>query len=233
MKSIDAIIVAAGSGARLGAELPKAFVSLAGRPMYVYSLLQFAAHTSVGRIIAVVPEAMVDETRIAIKDLGIAKEILVVAGGKHRWRSVQNGVNASAAEWVMIHDAARPFVSTAVIEAVIALSDRYNAVIATTPEVDTIRKFVGDRALETVDRGSVVRVQTPQLFLRENLVSALDHAPFLTSAPTDEAMLMETAGIPVGIASGDPLNFKITTQEDLALAEALCEKRGRPDRSRP
>jgi 2-C-methyl-D-erythritol 4-phosphate cytidylyltransferase len=227
MNSVDAIIVAAGSGVRLGAELPKAFVALAGKPMYVHSLLQFAAHPSVGRIIAVVPETKVEETKGVIKGLGIAKEILVVAGGKHRWQSVQNGVNASTAEWVMIHDAARPFVTQAVIEAVIALSNRYNAVIATTPEVDTIRKFVGDRALETLDRNSVVRVQTPQLFLRENLVSALDHAPFLTSAPTDEAMLMETSGIPVGIAAGDPLNFKITTKEDLALAEALCGKLGR------
>jgi 2-C-methyl-D-erythritol 4-phosphate cytidylyltransferase len=225
MNSIDAIIVAAGTGVRLGADVPKAFVTLAGKPMYVHSLLQFAAHHSVGRIIAVVPEAKVEETKGAIKGLDIAKEILVVAGGNHRWQSVQNGVNTSSAEWVMIHDAARPFVSKAVIDAVIALSDRYNAVIAATPEVDTIRKFVGDRALETLDRSSVVREQTPQLFLREALVSALDHAPFLRSAPTDEAMLMETAGVPVGIASGDPLNFKITTKEDLALAEAVCEKR--------
>jgi len=224
-KSIDAIIVAAGSGQRLRAEVPKAFVSLAGKQMYVHSLLRFAAHSAINRIIVVVPMAKVEETKTAIKGLAGPKEILVVAGGKHRWQSVQNGVNASGAEWVMIHDAARPFVSEVVINAVIALSDRYNAVIATTPEVDTIRKFVGDRALETLDRSSVVRVQTPQLFLRENLVSALDHAPFLATTPTDEAMLMETSGIPVGIAPGDPLNFKITTQEDLALAEALCEKR--------
>jgi 2-C-methyl-D-erythritol 4-phosphate cytidylyltransferase len=236
IKSIDAIIVAGGSGVRLGAELPKAFVALAGKPMYVHSLLKFSAHPSVDRIIAVVPEAKVEETKEALKGLENGKEMLVVPGGKHRWQSVQNGVNASAAEWVMIHDAARPFVSKAVIDAVIALSGRYNAVIATTPEVDTIRKFIGDHALETLDRSSVVRVQTPQLFLRETLLSALDHAPFLASAPTDEAMLMETAGIPVGIASGDPLNFKITTQEDLALAEALCEQRGRqgqPKLSRP
>jgi 2-C-methyl-D-erythritol 4-phosphate cytidylyltransferase len=224
-KSIDAIIVAAGSGQRLGAELPKAFVALAGKPLYIHSLLQCAAHPSVARIIMVVPEAKVAEVKEDVKGLGASKEIVVVAGGKHRWQSVQNGVNASNAEWVMIHDAARPFVSKAVIDGVIALSDRYSAVIATTPEVDTIRKFEGDRALETLDRSSVVRVQTPQLFLREKLVSALDHAPFLASVPTDEAMLMETSGEPVGIAPGDPLNFKITTKEDLALAEALCGKR--------
>jgi 2-C-methyl-D-erythritol 4-phosphate cytidylyltransferase len=223
---VDSIIVAAGSGVRLGADVPKAFVPLAGKPMYIHSYLQFAAHPAIGRIIIVVPGTRVEETKNEIKGLGYSKEAIVVAGGRHRWQSVKNGVDASSADWVMIHDAARPFVSQAVINAVIALSDRYNAVIAGTPEVDTIRKFSGDRAQETLDRSSVVRVQTPQLFLREKLVSALDHAPFLSAAPTDEAMLMETAGIPVGIALGDPLNFKITTKEDLVLAEALCDKRG-------
>jgi 2-C-methyl-D-erythritol 4-phosphate cytidylyltransferase len=222
--SIDTIIVAAGSGVRLGAEVPKAFVMLAGKPMFIHSLLKFVAHPAIGRIIVVVPEAKVEETESIVRGLNCTKETIVVAGGRHRWQSVQNGVNASDALWVMIHDAARPFVSDAVINSVLGISERYNAVIATTPEVDTIRRFSGDRALETLDRSNIVRVQTPQLFLRETLVTALAHAPFLTSVPTDEAMLMETAGVPVGIAQGDPLNFKITTKEDFDLARALCEK---------
>jgi 2-C-methyl-D-erythritol 4-phosphate cytidylyltransferase len=223
-KTIDAIIVAAGSGARLQADVPKAFVPLAGKPLFVHSLLQFAAHPAIGRIIIVVPEAMRTDAEHIAEKLHTRKDIAIVAGGKHRWQSVKNGVDASSAEWVMVHDAARPFVSQAVINNVIAASARYSAVIAVTPEVDTVRKFSGDRALETVDRAGIVRVQTPQMFLRQTLLSAIEQAAFLTSPPTDEAMLMETAGIPVGIAAGDPLNFKITTKEDLILSEALCAK---------
>jgi 2-C-methyl-D-erythritol 4-phosphate cytidylyltransferase len=223
---VDAIIVAAGSGVRLGADAPKAFVLLSGKPMFVHSLLQFAAHSSVSRIIVVVPAAMIREAKRIVEGLSFDKEIMVIAGGKHRWQSVKNGVHASSAEWVMIHDAARPFVSAGVIDTVLSLDKKFDAIISATPEVDTVRRFSGDRALETIDRNELVRVQTPQMFKREALLSAFEHAVSLSTPPTDEAMLMEAAGVEVGIAWGDPLNFKITTKEDLALAEALCDKRG-------
>jgi 2-C-methyl-D-erythritol 4-phosphate cytidylyltransferase len=225
-KSIDAIIVAAGSGVRLGADVPKAFVMLCGKPLFVHSLLHFAAHATVGRIILVVPAAMAPEATRIVTGLSLDKEVIVTAGGDLRWQSVRNGVEASSAQWVMIHDAARPFVSAGVIDAVLALEKKFDAVISATPEVDTIRRFSGDRALSTIDRNELVRVQTPQMFKREALLSAFKHAAALSSPPTDEAMLMEAAGVEVGIAWGDPLNFKITTKEDFALAQALCEKRG-------
>jgi 2-C-methyl-D-erythritol 4-phosphate cytidylyltransferase len=222
----DCIIVAAGSGTRLGAGRPKAFVRLAGAPLFVHSLRQFAGHAAIGRIVVVVPAALTEEANRIIAGLCVAKDIKVVAGGKHRWHSVKNGVEACTGKWVLIHDAARPFVTLRVIDAVIVASARYDAVIAATPEVDTVRGFSGDRALETLDRSKIVRVQTPQMFLRDKLLAAFERARFLAAPPTDEAMLMETAGIPVGIAQGDPLNFKITSKEDLELAEALCGKRG-------
>jgi 2-C-methyl-D-erythritol 4-phosphate cytidylyltransferase len=227
MNTVDAIIVAAGSGVRLGADVPKAFVTLAGKPMFVHSLLQFAAHSAVNRIIIVVPEARTEEAKRIINNQGFAKEIIVIAGGKHRWQSVKNGVDASSALWVVIHDAARPLVSVRVIDAVVALEKKFDAIISATPEVDTVRKFSGDRALGTIDRNELVRVQTPQMFKRDALASAFKHAASLSTPPTDEAMLMEAAGVEVGIAWGDPLNFKITTKEDLVLAEALCEKTSR------
>jgi 2-C-methyl-D-erythritol 4-phosphate cytidylyltransferase len=131
-------------------------------------------------------------------------------------------VNACASEWILVHDAARPFVSHAVIDSVLEKMAGFDAVITVTPEVDTVRHFKDDRALETVDRGTLVRVGTPQLFKTSLLKKAFLTAGRMVSPPTDEAMLMEAMGIPVGIAWGDPLNFKITTQSDLLLAEALC-----------
>jgi 2-C-methyl-D-erythritol 4-phosphate cytidylyltransferase len=225
--SIDAIVVAAGSGVRLGANVPKAFVVLCGKPLFVHSLLHFAAHSAVGRVILVVPAAMAPEATRIVTGLSLDKEVVVTAGGDLRWQSVRNGVAASSEQWVMIHDAARPFVSATVIDSVLALEKKFDAVISATPEVDTIRRFSGDRALNTIDRNELVRVQTPQMFKRDALLSAFKHASTLSSPPTDEAMLMEAAGVEVGIAWGDPLNFKITTKEDFVLAEALCEKRSR------
>lgn len=226
-KSIDAIIVAAGSGVRLGADVPKAFVTLGGKPMFVHSLVQFAAQGDIDRVILVVPASMQTEASRIINSLGVKKDIAVVAGGEHRWQSVENGVKASSATWVMIHDAARPFVNERVIDSVLAKMKKFDAIISATQEVDTVRRFSGDRALETIDRNGLVRVQTPQMFKREVLISSFTHAALLSSPPTDEAMLMEAGGVTVGIAWGDPLNFKITTKEDLALAETLCGKHKR------
>lgn len=221
----DCIIVAAGSGKRLGAKTPKAFVRLADMPMFVHSLLVFAGHPSISRIILVVPSTMIKKTRSIVKKYSIKKELVIIAGGVHRWQSVKNGVEASQAEWVMIHDSARPFVTRTIIDAVLSAAKKYDAVIAATPEVDTVRRFMGDLAGETLDRNGLVRVQTPQLFRRALLAEAFKHAASLSSAPTDEAMLMEAAGIPVGIAPGGPLNFKITTKEDFEIAEALLKNK--------
>jgi 2-C-methyl-D-erythritol 4-phosphate cytidylyltransferase len=220
----DCIIVAAGSGKRLGAKTPKAFVQLAGRPLFVHSLLVFAGHQSIGKIILVVPSTMIKKARSIVKKYPIKKELLIIAGGQHRWQSVKNGVEASQAEWVMIHDSARPFVTRTIIDAVLSAAKKHDAVIAATPEVDTVRRFTGDRAGDTLDRNGLIRVQTPQLFRRARLDDAFRHAASLSSAPTDEAMLMEAAGIPVGIALGGPLNFKITTKEDFEMAQTLLMK---------
>jgi 2-C-methyl-D-erythritol 4-phosphate cytidylyltransferase len=126
---------------------------------------------------------------------------------------------------VFIHDAARPFVTHAVIDAVLEQSAKYTAVITATKVVDTVRRFSGDQALETIDRSTLIHVGTPQAFLRSVLIKSFSVAETMKNPPTDEAMLMEHLGIPVGLAWGDPLNFKITTTSDLTLAEALCKRR--------
>jgi 2-C-methyl-D-erythritol 4-phosphate cytidylyltransferase len=224
MQPIDAVIVAAGSGTRLGPDIPKAFVSLAGKPLFLHSLERLDTHKSIYCIALVTPPDMLHEAEKYLTADRYAGKVRIVPGGKERWQSVQSGVNACASEWVLVHDAARPFISQAVIDSVLEKMAVFDAVITVTPEVDTVRHFKDDRALETVDRNTLVRVGTPQLFRTAVLKKAFLAAERMVPPPTDEAMLMETQGIPVGIAWGDPLNFKITTQSDLMLAEALCAR---------
>jgi 2-C-methyl-D-erythritol 4-phosphate cytidylyltransferase len=221
----DAVIVAGGEGTRLGAHLPKAFVPIGNKPMVLHSLEQFDMHSSIHSIILVVPEEMIGATEKLLSSVPLKKIVTVIKGGKERWLSVKNGVEASKAAWVLIHDAARPFVTHAVIDAVLEQSKNYTAVITAIKEVDTVRRFSGDRALETIDRETLIRVGTPQLFLKSELLQSFSAVEIMKIAPTDEAMLMEHFGIPVGIAWGDPLNFTVTTPSDLLLAEALYKRR--------
>jgi 2-C-methyl-D-erythritol 4-phosphate cytidylyltransferase len=221
--SLSVVIVAGGAGVRLGSSVPKAFVLLAGKPLFMHSLLQFIRYEAVGDIVLVTAASMLNEARTLCDAEGVASRVAFIAGGKERWESVRNGVNAVQSDWVLVHDAARPFVTHAVINAVLEKSNNYDCVITVTPEVDTIREFAGDRALETINRDRVVRVGTPQLFKVSALKDAFKAVPEMTTLPTDEAMLMQTCGAEVGIAWGDPLNFKVTTPGDLILAGALCE----------
>ena len=224
---IDCIIVAAGEGKRLGSNVPKAFVDLGGKPLLLHSLECFNAHASINSIVLAVPPDMLHETEKILSAGRCLKKTSIVPGGKERWQSVQSGVMAASAPWVLVHDAARPFVSHAVIDSVLEKSKaaNYDCVITVTPEVDTVRLFKDDRAFETVDRATLIRVGTPQLFKTSLLKNAFLKVETLGMSPTDEAMLMEACGIPVGIAWGDPLNFKITTKSDLMLAEALYARR--------
>lgn len=213
----DAIIVAAGSGTRLGFSTPKAFVPLAEQPILRYSFNILAGYNGIGSCILVVPENLVGTVRSHY----IGANVLVVAGGTERWESVRNGCSASSAEWVLVHDAARPFVTGAVINSLLDLRGRFDCAISVTPVVDTIRTFAGDTAGETIDRSKLVRVGTPQLFRRSQLAKGLLLASTMQPPPTDEAMLMQMMNVPVGIAWGDPTNFKITTREDFVMAESI------------
>jgi 2-C-methyl-D-erythritol 4-phosphate cytidylyltransferase len=219
-EKIDAIIVAAGSGTRLGFSMPKAFVPLHGKPILLWSLKQFLSFALVDKVILVVPEDLIDKTRKQFDD----NRITVIRGGDYRWVSVYNGVCQSKAQWVLVHDAARPFVNHTIIDDLVKKRSEFDCVITVTPEVDTIKEFKADRAGTTIDRSKVVRVGTPQLFRRSVLLDGFKAVPKMDNVPTDEAMLMERTGIEVGIAWGDPLNFKITTPSDFRIAEALLEK---------
>lgn len=242
--SVTAVIAAAGSGERLGAGGPKAFVPLAGRPMVEWSIAAFRAVEPVRSIVVACPPGHVHE--LGGHDLG------VVEGGETRARSVANALAAVGTELVAIHDAARPLVTPQLVEDVIATllaDDEADGAIAATPVVDTIKRsapaeepatlpnpassrrvIVSDahrvinRSLvvdETVDRGRLWAAQTPQVFRVESLRRALGVDPVDVAAATDEAMLVEAAGGRVLIHPAPPENLKVTTPLDLRVAELL------------
>ena len=222
---VDAVIVGAGSGTRLGYPVPKAFVDLCGKPLLYYSLAAFSSHPSITNIILVVPPPMIGDAEKLIGGYGeFYDTVSIIPGGEERWQSVRNGVSLATTEWVLIHDAARPFVTHGVIDSVLDMRERFDCVITATPEVDTVRTIEDDwRCGVTLDRSKLLRVGTPQMFRREPLMQSFDQIKHMPAPPTDEAALFESRGAAIGYSWGDPVNFKITTKTDFMIARALIE----------
>jgi 2-C-methyl-D-erythritol 4-phosphate cytidylyltransferase/2-C-methyl-D-erythritol 2,4-cyclodiphosphate synthase len=217
-----AILVAAGSGERMGAGRPKAFLPLAGQPMLLRAATAFQAAPSVDAIIAVVPRAEIDSARALLATL--PKLAAVVAGGPRRQDSVAEGLRQVPAEFeglVLVHDAARPLVEVATIEAVCAAARETGAALPVLALVDTVKRVREGTVQETLDRRELAAAQTPQAFRRELLVRAYADAERTRAVLTDEAMAVERLGIAVRAVSGTVRNRKITTPDDLAWAEDL------------
>jgi 2-C-methyl-D-erythritol 4-phosphate cytidylyltransferase len=219
----SAVIVAGGMGKRLGTDTPKAFILLDNKPLFTYSLKIFDKHPSVSETVLVIPDEFMKKGNEIVQTLELTKPVTLTEGGEVRWQSVQNGISATdnSLQWVLVHDAARPFVTEKIIDTLLEKRSTFDCVITATPVVDTIRKFDKDACLGVVDRSSLLRVGTPQLFNKEILIKAFNDVKTMTPPPTDEAMLMEQCGVKIGYAWGEDTNFKITTKSDLELAEAF------------
>ena len=212
------LIVAAGSGTRLGRAGPKALVPLADRPLLSWTLASLAPAGFARTVVAAPPGRLEDFRRVC----GAGVEI--VAGGETRSASVRRGVAALAAadgDIVAVHDAARPMVTGVEAAAVAAAAERTGAAIAAIPVVDTIKLVHEGRIVKTVDRSSLWGAATPQAFRARVLDTALASG----RDATDEAALCEDLGIPVEVVAVSRLGFKITTPADLELAEALLRAR--------
>jgi 2-C-methyl-D-erythritol 4-phosphate cytidylyltransferase len=209
--------VAAGSGQRLGAEQPKAFVRVGDRSLLEHAAARFTSHPAVDAVVVVAPA---DRVAAAAALTGVP----VVPGGATRQESVAAGLAAVDAEFVLVHDVARPFVPAEVIDAVVtALRDGADAVVPVVPIHDTVRRVDADGGLAgVVDRSSLVAVQTPQGFRRSVLVAA--HAAAVGPAATDDAGLVESAGGRVVAVPGADAAFKITTASDLARAAGFATR---------
>jgi len=214
-----ALIVAAGSGERLGADRPKALVPLAGRPMLQWSIDALAAIDEVQRIVVALPPGVRSPAGV-----------VGVEGGATRSESVRLALAAaSEGDPVIVHDAARPLLTAALArKVVLALrqDEQAAAAIAAAPVSDTIKRVDEQGAVrETLARSSLWAVQTPQVFRRAALASALDASPQLLAAATDDAWLVERAGGRVIVVDVGSENLKVTTPLDLEIAATLLARR--------
>jgi 2-C-methyl-D-erythritol 4-phosphate cytidylyltransferase len=210
--SVVGIVAAGGSGERLGAERPKAFVVLGGRELLEYSLDALGAVC--GRVVVALPEAA-----------GSGRQGLdSVPGGDSRSASVRNALEAAPeASVVVVHDAARPLVTEELVRRCVdALEPGIDGVIAAAPMTDTVKEAAPDgRVVRTLDRSVLWRIQTPQVFRADVLRRALDRDPAALAAATDDAWLVEDIGGVVRVVEAPPDNIKVTTEADLRVAEAL------------
>jgi 2-C-methyl-D-erythritol 4-phosphate cytidylyltransferase len=222
-----AILVAAGRGERLGAGGPKAFRPLGGQPLLLKAALAFEAAPSVGALVAVVPESEVQRARELLRPL--RKLRAVVEGGTRRQDSVLRGMREAPDGFegvVLVHDAARPFVDVALIDAVARAAAESGAALPVLGIADTVKRVHDGRVVETLDRSELGAAQTPQGFRFSLLTRAYEEAFRDRVTLTDEAMAVERLGLAVATVEGSALNRKITTPEDMLWAEGVIAQAG-------
>lgn len=217
---VAAILLAAGSGSRLGADLPKAFVDLAGKPIVEWALSTLVECPAIDRVVVATPADSGWRPPIGIDQ---------TAGGDSRSESVHNALRlVEDCDRVLIHDAARPFLSEALIlNTLAALTDDFDAAIAATKVTDTIKRADSQNVVsDTLQRDGLWAIQTPQVFHSDALERALNASVQQRSRATDDASLIEQNGGKVTIVESSPRNFKITTKDDLLLAELIASSNG-------
>src|SRR6185369_1966811 len=222
-----AIIVAAGSGKRFESDTPKQFVELLGKPIIFHTVERFDKCDLIDEIIVVLAADRIDWFETELEKYPFTKSIRSVAGGRARVESVKNGFRAVApeSELVAVHDAARPLVTIAEISRTIEGARETGAACLTVPVTDTIKEIKGKRIKRTIDRTSLRRAVTPQVFRYEILQKALA-GPELDERVTDESFLVERIGGEIAFIDGSGRNVKITVPDDLIIAEALLRVEG-------
>ncbi|HEV3473460.1 MAG TPA: 2-C-methyl-D-erythritol 4-phosphate cytidylyltransferase [Actinomycetota bacterium] len=214
--SAAAIVAAAGAGNRAGTgDIPKQFRPLAGKPLLRWSV--DVLRDVCDEVVVVAPRAHVDDARSMC-----GTDVKVVAGGPTRQVSVANGLSEVDTVHVIVHDAARPFVTKELVVAVITALDGVDAAIAAVPATDTLKDVQDARVRRTVERSSLWMAQTPQAFITAQLRRAHERAALDKIDFTDDAALIEHAGGSVAVVEGDLRNIKLTTAADFALAESIA-----------
>lgn len=226
MPDVGVIIAAGGAGRRFGGRTPKQFVRLSGIPVLVRTVGLFARRRDVAAIVVVVPAQHVARARRMLAAAGCAG-VQVVAGGEERQHSVRNGlaVLPLSCEFVLVHDAVRPFTPAHVISSVVKEARAHGAAVAAVPVRDTLRRESPRGVLSsTVDRTGLWAVQTPQGFRTDLLRKAHENASRRKIIRTDETSLAELLGMGVRVVEGSRSNIKITDQKDLELAQFLAKE---------
>jgi len=220
---VAAIVPAAGSGKRLGAKDKKPFVLLAGKPLVSYALKALDSSKCIDQIYVAADPDSIGRLKSIIDKYGIKKVVKVVAGGRTRSASVKNCFDRvdPSCDIVLIHDGARPFPGSLDIMNSVLLADKFGGCVTAIPMTDTV-KLAGKKLFvnKTIDRKFLWRAQTPQAFRYGSLKKALKKMKDFSSA-TDDAFMLERLGVKVKILEGSPRNIKVTTKEDLKMAEVL------------
>ena len=220
-----AVLPAGGLGKRMGGNIPKQLMVLGGKPVYRYSLETFLSMDEIAEVVMAVPADWKDhfEKEIFSDNASelIRTKMKIVVGGAERWQSVENGVNAltSNAEFVLVHDVARPFISKEIILDVCKTLVEKGSCLVAKPAVDTIKIAKDGCVQQTIDRNTVWMAQTPQaasIALLKKLYGRIAAEP-LNFTPTDEASILEYFGESVYIVKGNNLNDKLTTPEDFEI----------------
>ena len=222
-RDVGVVIVAGGSGSRVGGEELKQFRWLAGKPMLLHSVQTFMARPDVGMVVCVLPQRYAGDPPPWLFQCDVDR-LLVSVGGRTRSESVAHGLDdlPDEAEIVLVHDAARPFVDAATIDRVVDAARAGDGAIAALPVVDTLKEVDADgRIVRTVPREALWRAQTPQGFPRRMLVDAYRRAKAERVTATDDAALCERLGLPVRVVRGSERAMKVTEEGDFARAEAL------------
>lgn len=228
---VTAIVLAAGEGRRIGGDVFKAYLPIAGRPLVLRTLDRMFAAKTVEKVILVVAGNEITRCNALLRaDPALcARPCELQTGGATRQQSAIRGLEKIGAETdiVIIHDGARPFVSAALIDRLVEAAAEKGAVVAGLPVRDTIKVVGGDRLIQsTPERSALWEIQTPQVFKRELIIAAHEAAEKNGVQATDDAMVVERFGKPVYVLEGERTNFKITLPEDVWLAEMMiCEGR--------
>lgn len=224
--SVWLVLVAAGKGERLGADRPKAFANLAGRPLLAESLERLENCDSIENIVIVAPDGWEEPAILLAEELSASKVATCVSGGQTRAESVRAGVHevADEASLILVHDAARPLVTRGLVDQLVRSVEKgWDGAVPALGLTDTVKRGRGEEVVETVDRSDLYAVQTPQAFVAEALRRAVD-GPL--EGATDCAGLVETLGGRIRLVPGDERLIKVTTPVDFALVEALMAGRG-------
>ena len=212
--TVTALIVAAGSGSRMGGELPKQYRLLGGKSVLAHAVDALSAHPRIDAVRVVIGAGQDEQARTALAQRNVGA---LITGGAERADSVRAGLTAIGDGIVLVHDAARPFCPPAVIDRLLDALDKHDGAVPALPIADTLAKARGPIDA-MVDRTGLVRIQTPQAFHVEDLLYAYDEAK--SRAPTDESTVMVEAGLKVATVEGDPMLDKLTIAQDFERAEA-------------
>jgi 2-C-methyl-D-erythritol 4-phosphate cytidylyltransferase len=217
-----AVIVAGGKGTRMGGDLPKQFLTLGGRPVLFHSVITFMETFPGIHIILVLPEQFVSLMQTVVEALPGSERIQVVTGGETRFHSVRNGLLAIEGDGIVfVHDGARPLASSALLRRCYEQAKHHGTAIPALTVAESVRRISASDS-KPVNRDDLRIIQTPQTFRSELILQAfrLEYSPTFT----DEATVAEAAGIPVSLVEGERRNLKITTPEDLIIAEAFLRQ---------